>query len=157
MTASCNENSSASKKKIQCGNVELAGYVLEKHPYLDKRKLQYGNAEIARPVQEKSTANPLFDFQTYADRGVTVHCFHNRISFVPGSFKKGVSRTLVLADNSAVKSEYLGDVIIPFEGVYIKLGQKLYLHSLGYNLVSTGRLVDNGIESLFRHSDLLLK
>jgi len=45
---------------------------------------------------------------------------------------------------------------MPFENAVLRLKGALFLPSLGYNLVSTGRLADNGIFSFFRRSDVRL-
>lgn len=43
---------------------------------------------------------------------------------------------------------------MPFENANIRLKSAVYIPSLGYNLVSTGRLADNGVESHFRRHDV---
>lgn len=62
----------------------------------------------------------------------------------------------MLADMTPVQSNRCADVIIPFKNANIRLRDAFLVPSLGYNLVSTGRLADNGIESKFRRNDVLL-
>lgn len=50
-----------------------------------------------------------------------------------------------------------GEIVSPFETTNIRLAHALYIPALGYNLVSTGCLVDNGIESHFRRFHVFLK
>ena len=51
----------------------------------------------------------------------------------------------------------MGEVVLPFEHANIRLQNVLYIPNLGYNLVSTGKLADNGIQSLFRRFDARLR
>ena len=112
--------------------------------------------EIAGTMIEKTTITPPKDQRTYADSGATVHCFHSQSSFVPESMVQCEVRTVILADNTLVQTNLCGDVILPFEHVNIRLKRALYIPNLGYNLVSIGRLADNGIESHFRRHDVRL-
>ena len=105
---------------------------------------------------EKTTVDPPRDLCSYADSGATVHCFHSESVFVPGSLTECDTRTILLADKTSVTSSRSGDVIIPFENANVRLKGALYIPDLGYNLVSTGRLADNGIESNFRRRDVQL-
>ena len=50
----------------------------------------------------------------------------------------------------------MGEVVLPFEHADIRLQNVLYIPNLSYNLVSTGKLADNGIQSLFRRFDVRL-
>lgn len=65
-------------------------------------------------------------------------------------------RTVILADKSTVVAQYLGDVIMPFDNFDIRLKRALHIPGLGYNLVSVGRLADNGICSFFKSKDVEL-
>ena len=105
---------------------------------------------------EKTTIVPPKDQGTYADSGATVHCFYSESSFVPESIVECETRTVMLADNTSVKASFCGDVILPFDHANIRLKRALCIPNLGYNLVSTGRLADNGIESLFRRHEVRL-
>lgn len=49
-----------------------------------------------------------------------------------------------------------GEVRIEFEDAIIKLRKVPFVPKLGYNLVSTGNLADNGIESQFQRHNLNL-
>ena len=112
--------------------------------------------EIAGAMVEKTTISPPCDLRSYADSGATVHCFHSDLAFVPGSLEPCETRTVMLADKRSVNSNQCGDVIIPFQNANIRLKGALLVPNLGYNLVSTGRLADNGIESHFRRRDVQL-
>ena len=105
---------------------------------------------------EKTTIDPPRDLCSYADSGATVHCFHSGSVFVPGSLTHCDARTVLLADKISVTSKRSGDVIIPFENSNVRLNGVLLIPDLGYNLVSTGRLADNGIESNLRRHDVQL-
>ncbi len=70
-------------------------------------------------------------------------------SFEPGSLTRVSSRTILLADKSSVIAEMEGRVALEFEEAKIVLENVLLIPSLGYILVSVGRLVDKGIESNF--------
>ena len=100
---------------------------------------------------------PSSDGRTYADSAATSHCFHSPLSFVTASLRKCPTRTVLLANNEKVKVKSWGDVRIEFDDAIIRLKKVLYVPKLGYNLVSTGKLADNGIESEFRRHDLKLK
>ena len=115
-----------------------------------------GKCEIAGAMVEKTTISPPRDHCSYADSGATVHCFHSESCFVPGSLKPCESKTVLLADETPVTSNLTGEVIIPFENANIRLKDVLYIPDLGYNLVSTGRMADKGIWSLFRSTDVVL-
>ena len=112
--------------------------------------------EFAGTMIEKTTIVPPKDQGTYADSGATVHCFYSESSFVPESIVECETRTVMLADNTSIKASFCGDVILPFDHADIRLKRALYIPNLGYNLVSTGRLADNGIESHFRRHDVRL-
>ena len=62
----------------------------------------------------------------------------------------------MLADKTSVKSTYMGEVVLPFEHANIRLQNVLYIPNIGYNLVSTDKLADHGMQSLFRLSDFRL-
>lgn len=65
-------------------------------------------------------------------------------------------RTVMLANKTTVCAICCGDVLIPFENVNLRLKRTLFTPTLGYNLISTGCLADNGIESHFRRHNVLL-
>jgi len=115
-----------------------------------------GKVEFAGASVEKTTIVPPNDLRSYADSGATVHCFHSEAAFVPGSLELCETRTVLLADKTSVTATQCGEVIMPFENAVLRLKGALFLPSLGYNLVSTGRLADNGIFSFFRRSDVRL-
>lgn len=106
---------------------------------------------------EQTTINPPKDHRTYHDSGATSHVFHSKESFVPGSIVECEPRIVLLADKSSVTASKRGQVILPFEHANIRLKEVLLISGLGYNLVSVGRLADNGIESLFRSGDVELR
>ena len=62
----------------------------------------------------------------------------------------------MLADKYSVIYRVSGEVILPFENSNVHLRNVLYIPELGYNLLSTGRFADNGIESHYRRRDVLL-
>ena len=113
--------------------------------------------ELAGAVVEKTTIDPPKDFRTYADSGATIHCFFNRDAFVPGTLTSCSERSVEFADKTSANANLWGQVLIAFDQVDIRLHNVLYVPSMAYNLVSIGRLADNGIESLFRREDVLLK
>ncbi|MBW5416393.1 GAG-pre-integrase domain-containing protein, partial [Pseudomonas sp. MAG002Y] len=112
--------------------------------------------EIAGSLVEKTTLSPPKDHRSYADSGATCHCFHSRSVFVQGSLTPCKPRHVMLADKTSVTSTHMGEVVLPFEHANIRLQNVLYIPNLGYNLVSTGKLADNGIQSLFRRFDVRL-
>lgn len=114
------------------------------------------NVEIAGTLLQKATVLPPRDNRSYADSGATAHFFHSQSLFVPGSMKECDPTTVLLADKTPVSSTECGDVIIPFRDANIRLRNTFYVPGLGYNLVSMGRLADNGIESHFRRDDVQL-
>lgn len=77
--------------------------------------------------------------------------------FEPGIIQPCDKRKILLADNSSVTATQSGEVIIPFVEVNIRLKNVLLTPTLEYNLVSTGRLAENGIELHSRRFDILLK
>lgn len=62
----------------------------------------------------------------------------------------------MLADKSSVSANYCGDGILHLANADIHLKRVLYILEMGYNLVSTGRLVDKGIESHFGRTEVRL-
>ena len=68
--------------------------------------------------------------------------------FVPGSIVECEPRAVLFADKSSAFASRRGEVLPPFKRVNIRLKLVLLIPSLGYNLVSVGRLADNEIESL---------
>lgn len=113
--------------------------------------------ELAGSVMEKTTINAPNDFRTYADSGATTHCFFNEEAFIPGTLVPCDEHTVVFGDKTSANANLWGQVLIPFDEVNITLYNVSYVPSIGYNLVSTGRLEHNGIESLFGRNDFLLK
>lgn len=124
----------------------------------NEKKKSSGQAkvEIAASVLERTTINPPKDHRTYADSGATIHIFHSVRAFVPGSIKQCAEGCVTLADESSVNASSCGDVMLHFEEFIIQLQQVLFIPSMGYNFVSTGRLADKGVESLFRRKYILL-
>ena len=112
--------------------------------------------EIAGALVDKTTLSPPKDRRSYADSGATCHCFHSGSVFVQGSLNPCHARTVMLADKRSVTSTDMGEAVLPFEHANIRLQNVLYIPNLGYNLVSTGKLAHNGIQSLFRRSDVRL-
>lgn len=92
-----------------------------------------------------------------ADSGATIHCFGNKNAFVPGSLESFEELTIIVADKTSIESSHWGEVIIPLLNSNLRLRQVLFVPSMGYNLVSTGQLADNGIESIFRRHDIILQ
>ena len=115
-----------------------------------------GKVDIISTIVEKTTISPPADHRSYADSGATVHCFHTLEAFVPGSLKPCPRSTVLLANKSSVETNQCGEVILPFENANVRLRRVLYIPKLGYNLVSTGRLADNGIESHFCRTNVRL-
>lgn len=132
----------ALKGKGSDNKVELAGVTL--------CTITYENVE-------RTTVNPPEDLGTYYDSGATSHVFHSMNVFEPGTLHECEPCTVLLADKSSVVASKCGEVIIPFEHADIRLGKVLLIPGLEYNLVSVGRLADNGIESIFRKIEVLLK
>ena len=145
MMADClnrnNNNKRESASKGRETKTELAGIIL------------FGKALKV----ERTTLNPPKDFRTYYDSGATSHVFHSEDAFIPGSLHECDPRTVLLADKSFVKASRCGEVILPFEHVSIRLRSALLIPGLEYNLVSVGCLADNGIESIFREKDVILR
>ena len=106
---------------------------------------------------ERTTISPPKDHCTYYDSGATTHVFHCKDAFVKESLRDCEPRTVLLADKSPVTASKCGEVLLPFEYADIRLKSVLFIPGLGYNLVSVGRMADNGIESLFRKKDVMLR
>lgn len=119
----------------------------------DKNK---NKVELAGSVVEKTTITPPKDLKTYADSGATIHCFYDKTLFTAGSLVNCDERTILFADKTSSVSSLMGEVKIEIEHAILRLEDVLYVPSMGYNLVSTGRLADNGIESIFRRNDFFL-
>ena len=132
---------SESTKRVKDKKVELAGAVL------------CSNVEDT----EVTTVRPPKDHCTYYDSGATTHVFYSEEAFVPGSIAHCAPKRVLLADKSSVTASKRGEVMLSFEHINIRLGSVLLVPDLGYNLVSVGRLADNGIESLFRKDDVQLR
>ena len=62
-----------------------------------------------------------------------------------------------MADGSSVMARFHGNVVIPFNDSIIRLKNVFFIPGLGYNLVSVGRLADNGISSLFKSKSVELR
>ncbi len=91
------------------------------------------------------------------DSGATAHCFHDKSAFVPGSLKScEASNDHAWLNATCVVADHCGAVLIPMENANIRLTNVLFIPSLGFNLVSTGRLSDKGIESHFRRNGIKL-
>ena len=114
------------------------------------------NVEFAGASVESTTISPPKDLRSYAESGATCHCFHSKSAFVPNSLGPCVPRTVLLPNKMSVTATQMGEVLLPFENANIRLGKVLYIPNLGNNLVSTGKLTDNGIESHFRRFDVRL-
>ena len=112
--------------------------------------------EIAGSLVEKTALSPPKDHRSYGDSGAICHCFHSRSVFVQGSLTPCEARTVMLPDKTSVKSTHMGEVALLFERANIHLQNVLYVPNLSYNLVSTGKLADNGILSLLRRFDVRL-
>lgn len=122
----------------------------------DSEKKPNKKVEIAGAVVHKTTVLPPQDNRSYADSGATGHFFHSHSLFDPVTIRKCETTMVVLADKTTVSSNKCGDVVLPFENANIRLKNTFLVPNLGYNLVSTGRLADNGIESHFRRNDVRL-
>lgn len=75
---------------------------------------------------------------------------------MPGSLAPCERRTVTLAGKTTVTTNICGEIILPFEKVNIRLQKALYIPQMGYNLVSTGCLADNCIESYFGRTEVRL-
>lgn len=93
---------------------------------------------------ERTTILPPADRRTYHDSGATSLVFHSMDVFEKRSMKSCGPRSIHLTDTSRVMADKIGEVAIPLENATIRLKDVLYVPGLGYNLVSVGRLADNG-------------
>ena len=91
-------------------------------------------------------SNKLF---SYIDSGATIHVFQDPSIFVPNTLKPCSSREIALADESVVKSTYVGQVVIPFRDANLRITEAYLVPDLGFNLVSVGKLADAGIRTTF--------
>lgn len=105
--------------------------------------------KISGENKEKSTVIPRKDFRSYADSAATGHSFHSKLLFVPGSLRKCYQTTILLADKMSVTANKCGEVIFPFENANISLKNFFHIPGMGYYLVFTGVIADNGMESYF--------
>lgn len=71
-----------------------------------------------------------------------------------GTLRNGEQRIVLLANNTSVETMLIVEVLLRFENATIRLKEVLFIRTLGYNLVSTGRLALNSIESRFRRHDV---
>ena len=138
---SSKKSSQGGRSKGSCSKPELIGMVQCSY---DKK-------------MERTTINPPKDDRTYHDSGATSHVYHTEDAFVPGSITECEPRTVLLADKSSIIASKQGEVILPFQNANIRLKCVLFIPGLGYNLVSVGRLADNGITSLFESRHVQLK
>jgi len=102
---------------------------------------------IAASLREHTTVAPPNDLRNYADSGATIHLFIEQMFFIPGSIVECEIRTVSVAD-------IYGEVILRCININIRLTDVLYIESLKYHLVSTGRLEGNGIEFHFRRNGI---
>lgn len=107
-------------------------------------------------IADPTTILPPSELQTYADSEATAHLFHFENVFALGSRSSCTMITIFLDDKTLVISNRHGDVVITFDKNALRLRLALHVPALGYNLVSTGRLVNHAIESLYRRRDMLL-
>lgn len=129
---------------------------MQKGSGLSKKPATVGKVELAGSIVERTTISPPEELRTFADCGATIHCFLNVSFFVPESLKCCDRRTVLLVDKTAVEPNKCGELILSFKHFNIRLQNVLLIPSLGYNLVSTGCLADNGIESYYRRMDVIL-
>lgn len=113
--------------------------------------------ELARSRVKKKTFMPPSDMTPYAASGATIHCLHNKHAFEPGTLVVYEGRTVMLARNTSVEVNFWPDVQLSFPNADIGLIQALFIPSLEYSLVSTGRLADTGIKFHLRHHEVVLK
>lgn len=118
----------------------------------DGSKVQFPGSDVGT-----TTVQPPSDSRPYADSGATVHCSHDISSFVPGFIEYRERRVAEMADGAKVEACSQGKVRLEFDDAIIGLSGVLLIPSLGFNLVSIGKLASNGIESTFRRTDLLLR
>lgn len=115
----------------------------------DSAKLEIvGMVQSNTRKTEHTTVTPPKDDRTYHDSGATSHVYHSEDAFVTGSIAECEPCTVLLADKSSITASQRGEVILPFDNANIRLKHVLHIPGLGYNLVSVGRLADNGISSL---------
>lgn len=119
-------------------------------------KVPVKKVEAAGAFVLNATAQPPKDNRSYADSGATGHFFHSEYYFVPGSIQACEETTVISADKTPVSISKCGDVTLPFKNANICLKSTFLVTGLGYNLVSTGCLADNGIDSSFRRQGALL-
>lgn len=130
--------------------------VTKKNSPKEKKPRSIGEVELAGAVILKTTINPPHDSRTYADSGATVHCFNFVDLFVAGTLQECPPRDVMLVDKSCVTAEKCGDLLLPFENANVMLKNAMLIPLIGYNLVSTGTLADNDIESLFTRHEVCL-
>lgn len=149
-----NRNNKLPKKlKKRCSDESKVAFAVGNDKKGSKKS---GKVEIAGSIVEKSTIDPPKDYRSYADSGATCHCFHSKSFFIPNAMKQCDNRTVMVADETSVTATEVGEVILPFTNANIRLKNVLHIPNLGYNLASTGRLADNGIESCFCQNDVRL-
>lgn len=110
--------------------------------------------EIAGAAVEKTTITPRDVLRSYADSGETVHCFHSESAFVTESLQDCDTRTVLLTDKTYVQCDNFRNVIWRFENANIRLKRALNIPNIGSNIVSTGIIVDKGIDNTFRYQDI---
>eukprot|EP00171_Calliarthron_tuberculosum_P002470 IDg2470t1 len=89
------------------------------------------------------------NLRSYIDCGATAHVFHDPCMFVAGS--------LVECDSdSEVHSTHIGEVMLPLEHADLRVTSVYMVPDLGFNLVSVGRMADNGIASAFSATHVTL-
>lgn len=123
--------------------------------HLDEKNIRkfFLSVKMVGATTESTYLLPMEGQGTYADSGATVYCFHSKSFFVPGSVMPGDRRSIRLADGTSVWGKWPGEVILRWESANSCLQNVLFTPNVGFNLLSTGRLADNGIESRFRLSD----
>lgn len=113
--------------------------------------------ELVGSLTEKTSISQGEDSITYADSAKTQNCFQNKHLFVKGTLRNREERTILFANNTSVKTMLTVEVVLRSENATIGFKEVQFIPTLGYNSVSTGWLVVNGIGSRFRLHDVLLE
>lgn len=113
--------------------------------------------KIVGSVIDSTTINPPNNMKIHADSGATIYCLFNKRAFTNVSLDHCEERTIIIAYETSCKSSLMEEVVIETASGIFRLQKALCAPNRGYNLVSTGRLANNGIESTFRRNGFTLQ
>lgn len=99
---------------------------------------------------------PQGNSKSYADSGVTVHCFHGMRSFGKGRLLQCKEKTMMPAYQSSLNADSCRDFLLEFEIVKIRLKQDSHISCLDIIMYFPADVRKKGIEAGLRPHDVIL-